>query len=248
MRTIVIGDIHGGYKALIQLIERINLQDTDLLVFLGDYVDGWSENFEVVDFLISLKLKRAQHNHAAPIFIRGNHDALGLDYLVNNYKPVNWLDHGGHSTVASYQNRSRQEVQAHIDFLTNGLVDYLELDGNGYFHAGFQNLKGPQHEYYPNVVYWDRTLWEVAVSLDPNLQRDDDCYPDRLKLYDEIFIGHTPTSRLGVLEPLNKVNVWNLDTAAAYYGPLSALCVESKEVWQSDPVHTFYKGEPGRNE
>ncbi|MDP5100667.1 MAG: metallophosphoesterase [Nonlabens sp.] len=247
MRTIVIGDIHGGYKALTQLIERIQLQDTDQLIFLGDYVDGWSENYEVVDFLITLSRKRTNDNHTAPIFLRGNHDALVLDYFVNNVKDIRWREHGGDSTIASYKNKSKQEIQAHIDFLTNELLDYLELDGNGYFHAGFQNLKGPQYEYHPNVVYWDRTLWEVAVSLDPNLQPEDDCYPDRLKLYKEIFIGHTPTSRLGVLEPLNKVNVWNMDTAAAYMGPLSAMCVETKEVWQSDPVHSFYPGESGRN-
>ncbi|MEP0480335.1 MAG: metallophosphoesterase, partial [Nonlabens sp.] len=58
MRTIAIGDIHGGYKALLQLIERIGLKDDDQLIFLGDYVDGWSESFEVIDFLISLSRKR----------------------------------------------------------------------------------------------------------------------------------------------------------------------------------------------
>jgi serine/threonine protein phosphatase 1 len=170
-----------------------------------------------------------------------------LDYLVNNTKDEKWRSHGGDSTITSYSSKTKQEIQAHIHFLSEDLVNYLELDGNGFFHAGFQNLKGPEHEYYPNVVYWDRTLWEVAVSLDPTISKDDDCYPDRLKLYNEIFIGHTPTSRLGVLEPLNKVNVWNLDTAAAYLGPLSAMCLETKEVWQSDPVHTFYPNEPGRN-
>ncbi|MDP5076712.1 MAG: metallophosphoesterase, partial [Nonlabens sp.] len=147
MRTIVIGDIHGGYKALTQLIERIQLQDTDQLIFLGDYVDGWSENYEVVDFLITLSRKRTNDNHTAPIFLRGNHDALVLDYFVNNVKDIRWREHGGDSTIASYKNKSKQEIQAHVDFLTNDLVDYLELDGNGYFHAGFQNLKGPQYEY-----------------------------------------------------------------------------------------------------
>lgn len=247
MRTIVIGDIHGGYKALIQLLERIQVQSDDLLIFLGDYVDGWSESFEVVDFLISLSRKRTQNNLTAPIFIRGNHDALALQYLVQNTQDEKWLQHGGTSTINSYKNRSKEATQTHIDFLTNGLTDYLERDGNGFFHAGFQNLKGPQHEYYPNTVYWDRTLWEVAVALDPNLKPDNDAYPDRLKLYNEIFIGHTPTSRLGVLTPLNKVNVWNVDTGAAFYGPLSALCIETKEVWQSDPVHSLYPNESGRN-
>jgi serine/threonine protein phosphatase 1 len=46
---------------------------------------------------------------------------------------------------------------------------------------------------------------------------------------------------------MNAANVWNLDTAAAYKGSLTAMCVETKEIWQSDPVYTFYTEENGRN-
>ena len=40
-RTLVVGDIHGGLKALEQALERANVTDKDKLIFLGDYVDGW---------------------------------------------------------------------------------------------------------------------------------------------------------------------------------------------------------------
>jgi len=39
-RTLAIGDIHGGLKALKQLIERIEITQSDTLIFVGDYVDG----------------------------------------------------------------------------------------------------------------------------------------------------------------------------------------------------------------
>ncbi|WP_217707033.1 metallophosphoesterase [Pedobacter ghigonis] len=39
-RTLVIGDIHGGLKALIQLLERASVTKQDRLIFLGDFVDG----------------------------------------------------------------------------------------------------------------------------------------------------------------------------------------------------------------
>ena len=42
-RTYVIGDIHGAQKALEQAIKRAALQKDDKLIFLGDYVDGWSQ-------------------------------------------------------------------------------------------------------------------------------------------------------------------------------------------------------------
>ena len=52
MRTLVIGDIHGGLRALHQVLERAAATPKDRLVFLGDYVDGWSQSPQVLDFLI----------------------------------------------------------------------------------------------------------------------------------------------------------------------------------------------------
>ena len=54
MRTLVIGDIHGGLKALVQLLGRTKLTKNDTLLFLGDYVDGWSQSAQVVQFLLEL--------------------------------------------------------------------------------------------------------------------------------------------------------------------------------------------------
>jgi len=53
-RTLVIGDIHGGMRALEQILVRANVTLNDHLIFLGDYVDGWSQSPEVIDTLIHL--------------------------------------------------------------------------------------------------------------------------------------------------------------------------------------------------
>ena len=53
-RTLVIGDIHGGLKGLVQVLERAKVTKDDTLIFLGDYVDGWSETAPLLDFLIEL--------------------------------------------------------------------------------------------------------------------------------------------------------------------------------------------------
>ena len=52
--TFVIGDIHGGLRALHQVLERSQVTREDTLIFLGDFVDGWSESPQVLDFLIEL--------------------------------------------------------------------------------------------------------------------------------------------------------------------------------------------------
>ena len=60
-RTLVIGDIHGGLRALHQLFERANVSQKDTLIFLGDFVDGWSESPKVLDFMIKESFINIQH-------------------------------------------------------------------------------------------------------------------------------------------------------------------------------------------
>src|SRR5690554_7165762 len=75
MRTLVIGDIHGGLLALKELLEKASVTCEDRLIFLGDYVDGWSQSAETISFLIELQDKMNC------VFIRGNHDELLYNYL-----------------------------------------------------------------------------------------------------------------------------------------------------------------------
>src|SRR5690606_548205 len=111
INTFVIGDIHGGLKALKQVLQLANIQPTDQLIFLGDYVDGWSESPAVIDFLIELSTT----HHC--IFIRGNHEEMLLKWLRKEDDNELWRFHGGEATVQSYQNISLDVIEKHIDFL-----------------------------------------------------------------------------------------------------------------------------------
>lgn len=241
MRTLVIGDIHGGLRALVQVLEKVLITPKDQFIFVGDYVDGWSDSSETISYLIDF----AKNNDC--VFLRGNHDELLYTYLKYNEDNPMWLQHGGMSSKKSYSKLSSVEKSIHMQFL-EGLKNYYIDEGNRLFvHAGFTNMHGPQYEHYPNMVYWDRTLWEVAQSLDPSLGKEELHYPKRLKLFSEIFIGHTPVTHLGATRPLHFANVWNVDTGAGFKGPLSILDVQTKKVWQSDPVWQLYPDELGRN-
>jgi len=46
---------------------------------------------------------------------------------------------------------------------------------------------------------------------------------------------------------MNGCNVWNVDTGAAFYGKLTAMDIDTKKFWQSDPVQQLYPNEKGRN-
>ncbi|NNJ89250.1 MAG: serine/threonine protein phosphatase [Eudoraea sp.] len=241
MRTLVIGDIHSGLKALQQVLKRADAQQSDLLVFLGDYVDGWSDAAETVTFLMDL-----QQKHKC-IFLRGNHDDLCFHWLETGEDNPLWLMNGGQATIDSYEKAGKDIKKAHLPFYEGLRNYYLDKEQRLFLHAGFTNLKGVDFEYFSKTFYWDRTLWELALSLDPKLTRESLYYPKRLAHYKEIYIGHTPLNKIGKTEPYRAANVWNIDTAAAYKGPLSILNVDTKEFWQSDPVCSFYPGEQGRN-
>ena len=132
MKKFVIGDIHGGLKALLQVLKKINCDENYTLIFLGDYVDGWSESPAVLDFLIELQKKQPC------VFIRGNHDELLLDWLLGNNENIDeklWFQHGGEATVLSYQNINAETKEKHIQFLQS-LQDYHLDDKNRLFiHA-----------------------------------------------------------------------------------------------------------------
>jgi serine/threonine protein phosphatase 1 len=241
MRTLVIGDIHGGLRALHQIMERAKVTPQDSLIFLGDYVDGWSQSPQVIDFLIELNTT----NNC--IFIRGNHDELLLHWLKDNKDNPLWYKHGGEATVMAYEDVDSRRKKLHIDFLES-LQDYhLDEKNRLFVHAGFTNMNGVAYEFYPKLFYWDRTLWETALALDRSIKPNDLLYPKRLTLYDEIYIGHTPVTRIGKTVPVQMACVWNVDTGAAFKGPLTIMDINTKEFWQSEPLNTLYFDEKGRN-
>ena len=116
-----------------------------------------------------------------------------------------------------------------------------------FVHAGFVSMHGPAREYSDTNLYYDRTLWEMALSFDDRIKKDSIFYPKRLKLFNEIYIGHTPTINFDSVVPMQAINVWNIDTGAAFYGRLSCIDIDTKKVYQSDVLPSLYPNEKGRN-
>ncbi|WP_301920646.1 metallophosphoesterase family protein [Ferruginibacter sp.] len=240
-RTLVIGDIHGGLKALRQLLEKANVVVTDKLIFLGDYVDGWSESAAVVDFLLALK-----KSHEC-IFIKGNHDIWCEEWLSGGTIDTTWLMHGGEETLNSYADTNAATRNNHLIFFEQMPYYLIDVQNRLFVHAGFTANYGPQKELNPANVTLDRTLWETAISLNKHIKPRSIFFPKRLKLFHEIYIGHTPTLYYDTDTPMQACDVWNLDTGAAFTGKLSMMDIDTKQYWQSDPVYQLYPDEMGRN-
>ena len=264
MKTFVIGDIHGGYKALMQCLERSGFDyEKDQLISLGDIADGWPEVPECVDEL--LKIKNL-------IVIQGNHDKWCEDWLFyGNIHPY-WLEQGGQATKDSYISSHKLLDEEHKKFFKSMEYYYIDEENRLFVHGGFTHVRGPQDEEYPSTLWWDRSLWEMSLMTRRGFAEhgfDMQHFPKRMKLFKEIFIGHTSTTSLTVNQirlvkedtfdkvtekmntrvdfPVNNANLWNLDTGGGWGGKLTIMNVETKEFWQSDTVSELYPGVLGRN-
>ena len=108
-------------------------------------------------------------------------------------------------------------------------------------------MHGVERETYPHKFCTDRTLWEMALAMDHKIEKSSVSYPKRLQHYSEIYIGHTPTTNYGEIIPMNAINIWNVDTGAAFKGKITAMNIDTKAYFQSDALPELYPNEKGRN-
>ncbi len=262
MKTYVIGDIHGALKAFKQVFIRAPIKLGDTLIFLGDYVDGWSESSELIEELINL-----QENYNC-IFLRGNHDTWCEEWLNRGLTPAMWLMQGGKATVESYMKTEYLIKDSHRLFFSKLHNYYIDDQNRAFIHAGFVSRKGVGHEKYQSNYYWDRDLWTLALLQHNNYQERDDQTLENVRRFEkhkEVFIGHTSTNNWNckphypeykdpnqttkngsILVPMHRCNVWNLDTGCGWGGKLTIMDVNTKEYWQSDLVTELYLNEKGR--
>ena len=260
-RTLVIADIHGALKALEQALKRANYTINDNLIFLGDYVDGWSESSELIEYLINLK----EVSNGNIIFILGNHDKWCKDWLNTGQTPIIWTQQGGKATVESYIRTGHLVKDSHKEFFNKCLPYYIDEQNRGFVHGGFTSKKGLGHEPYDANYYWDRDLWNLALMTHGRFHEGAPESARRFEKHKEIFIGHTSTFNWkckphypefeddnqtikngDIYVPMNRCNVWNLDTGAGYKGKVTIMDVDTKEYWQSDYVPELYPNEKGR--
>jgi len=99
MKAYVIGDIHGCYYTLKNVLNSIQttLEKEDTIVFLGDYFDRGPHNYKVFCLLNSL-----QYEGVKLVFLRGNHEQMMLDALNERSKEYLWFSNGGEITSEQF--------------------------------------------------------------------------------------------------------------------------------------------------
>jgi len=264
MKTFVLGDKHGGYKAMLQVFQRSGFNpDTDRLIDLGDVVDGWSQTYECVELLLSCKNL---------ISIKGNHDDWWLKYLTTGKHPAN-LSHGARATLQSYIDNCPASdgiipftcPESHLQFYENQLPYYKDSANNVFVHGGWNRHFNLAEQPVSDIYWWDRDLF--LQSLSAGTISNEKYNVLRFKDLDinKIFIGHTPTtnwkeketvSNSGIILsqkgqpktiPMFADKIVNIDTGAAFDGKLTLMDIDTLQYWQSDTVRDLYPNEKGRN-
>ena len=98
-----IGDIHGRLDLLERLMRRLVEEVRGLarvevhFVFLGDYIDRGFSSKQVIDFLV-----KAEWGRVIPVFLKGNHEQVLLDFLERPDVGPRWIEYGGRETLSSY--------------------------------------------------------------------------------------------------------------------------------------------------
>lgn len=216
-RTFVLGDLHGGYKALLQVLERSKFDyENDRLISLGDIADGWTEVVECFDEFLKIK------NF---VMVRGNHDQWLKNWLQKGEMPDIWAMQGGKNTLASYAKYGETTKNRHLGFLKTTKHYFIDEKNRLYVHGGYK----------PNVPMelQDKMylMWSRDFLTDKELCNKVE--------YSACYVGHTTIWRYSKV-PVKQGKVVFMDTGGGWEGVLSLANVDTGEVFQSDLVSSLY--------
>ena len=209
-RLIAIGDIHGCYDLLTNLVELgiIFNPSKDRLVFLGDYIDRGPRSREVVDYISGLRKRYPEQI----VLLKGNHEEMAFNALADSQAEKTWSDahmlwiiNGGQATINSYRGIEKAR-EALLPFIRS-LEYYSETETHIFVHGGIPYGKTLK------TVEGDELLWDRSLSYEGQKT---------------LVVGHTPRAEVERLG-----NILCLDTGAYATGILSAYDVLANRVYQA---------------
>lgn len=236
MKRFIVGDIHGAYKALRDVLEKANFNEQeDTLYAVGDYVDGWPESAEVIRYLKGLPHFKG---------VLGNHDDWAANWLAGRRAERIWTSQGGQATINSYMSITEEEKREHSIFLSL-LPTFIQEDDLFVCHGGTISLEYlrdmPSYAVDPWDLIWDRMLFMDVVRARKN-SKDISISP-----YRNVFVGHTTTSQIQPdLTPFHYQGFWNIDQGAGWEGKLTVVDIDTDEWWQSELSSSYYPNVKGR--
>jgi len=244
MKHCVVGDVHGEYRALLNLVAKT--PNGTAFIFVGDLIDRGSHSAHVIQFVRNNKLACVKGNHEDMMIEYGAEFIASIERDKMIEQDNKWLRNGGLETLLSYDLVSikGKEIIPHIyikEFIFQFKEDlewlrklplYLDLSlrhplsGRKVVvsHSSISavwNIRDNQR--YRNI-FKETVLWHRTEPL------------AQIEIFN--IFGHTPQAYSAEI----KRHYVNIDTGCYIkgkkgYGLLSAYCIESGEVYSSSDIN-----------
>ncbi|WP_148788516.1 metallophosphoesterase [Campylobacter concisus] len=225
----IIGDVHGCFNTLLELIKQFPKKEKSQICFVGDVVDRGLFSCDVVELIIQNGYKMVMGNHERRLL---NNQ---LEFLSNKVPfDRSWFfGNGGEATYRSYLGQSTEFKQRHVDFLESRPV-YLE----------FKDYKTQNGEHLVVSHSAVGNMWEL---------RNDKYASEEFRRHllsgrgDELQVsgifnvyGHTPVREVKFYK-----NSADIDTGCVFnevgYDKLSALEFPSMKIYTQRNIENFNK-------
>ena len=211
-RTIVVGDIHGCFDELTDLLELIKLKSDDRVVAVGDLITKGPKNRDVLDLFISDRRFSS---------VVGNHDRIIRQKLRGEPVRLN-------KDQRAVLRQLAPDRERYADFLRS-LPFTIDLESHLVVHAGIR----------PGVALDKQMASDMTeirtMGADPPKRRGVPWYA----VYrgpQTILFGHWPAR-----QPRRASHAVGLDTGCVYGVCLTAFVVETGEII-STPARAKYAG------
>ncbi len=199
-RTIVVGDIHGCYDELQDLLEKVDFAEDDRVISVGDLITKGPKSKEVLQlFMTDARFTTVIGNHDLALRRKWSGEEIEL-------KPAQKEAH----------KELRGEKDAYASFF-NTLPFTIDLDTHLVVHAGLR----------PNVELHSQTTGDMTRlrTLGPDRESEEGT-PWYHVYYGEkiVLFGHWPAP-----EPRRGKKAIGLDTGCVYGYNLTAYIIETEE-------------------
>ncbi len=243
-RTVCIGDLHGCRQETEALLAKLDLQPEDKLVFLGDLIDRGPDSPGCV------RLVRGLAEAGRAVCILGNHDEKAVRYRKHadraaaDPKYKNPMGEPLPKRLAEWMALSLEDLA----FLASCPIVYRPLPGWIAVHGGLVPGILPEKQKPGEVI---RTRWvseetHKYVGLkgnedSPDMPAGAIPWMDAWDGTDSVVYGHAVHSEElpHVVTRPNGAQCWGIDTGGVFGGRLTALVLETREVFQVQVLEKY---------
>ncbi len=197
MKQLIVGDIHGCYAELCDLLDQAGLSPDDEIIALGDIVDRGPESPQVLDFF-----RRQPNAHS----LMGNHERKHVRSLAGELQPA--------LSQIITRDQLGNAYSAAVDYM-RGLPHWRELPDATLVHGFFE----------PGVPVTEQRPVVIVGTLSGDAYLRESFAKPWYELYDgaqPLIVGHHDYLRTG--QPLvYQDRVYGLDTGCCTGGRLTGL-------------------------